>query len=310
MPDFSVFYSWQSDLPRKSTRDVIHGAAATAIRSIVADGTLVDSPRLDHDTLNVAGAPEIARTIFEKIDESAIFIADVTFIAVSKQEDSNKKPKYLPNPNVLIELGYAASQLGYERLVLVFNSAYGKPEDLPFDLVHRRFPITFKLKPSSPKAADKQAALAEAIEKAIRAANEAHYRAAERCIERLDVASVQVCMHYGQQPHFSIQPYTNLNDRLARMDERDAIARLLDLGMIRADYNLAVDKYAYHWTYLGIRVIDQMGITRLRTSPPPDLPLVFPPIDARLESTDFENTQQDVIADLSAGDSKDEHVRV
>src|SRR5688572_15275075 len=93
MPEFTVFYSWQSDLPRKTTRDIIHGAAATAITKLAGDATLVDAPRLDHDTLDVAGAPEIARTIFEKIDQAAMFIADVTFIAQSKQEDQNKRAK-------------------------------------------------------------------------------------------------------------------------------------------------------------------------------------------------------------------------
>ncbi|RTM15386.1 MAG: hypothetical protein EKK33_02145 [Bradyrhizobiaceae bacterium] len=43
-----------------------------------------------------------------------------------------------PNPNVLIELGYALRTLGYERIILVFNRAFGKIEDLPFDLRARR----------------------------------------------------------------------------------------------------------------------------------------------------------------------------
>jgi hypothetical protein len=38
------------------------------------------------------------------------------------------------NPNVAIELGYAVRELGWDRIVLVFNEAYGKlPDDLPFD---------------------------------------------------------------------------------------------------------------------------------------------------------------------------------
>jgi len=297
MPDFSVFYSWQSDLPRKTTRDIIHGAAASAIAKLAGDATLVDAPRLDHDTLDVAGAPEIARTIFEKIDQAAMFIADVTFIAQSKLEDKNKKSKWLPNPNVLIELGYAASHLGYERVILVFNTAYGETGDLPFDLVHRRFPIKFKVESGSAKAAEEQAALANEIEEAIRASNAAHYRAAERCIERLDLASVQVCLQYGRQPYFSIKPYGNLNDRLARMDERDAIARLLDLGMIRANYNLAIGKYAYHWTYLGVKAIDQMGIPPLPApQAAPTKVMEFPPIDAVLEAPGIEQSREDVIA--------------
>jgi hypothetical protein len=61
MAEFTVFYSWQSDLPRKLTRDVIHNAARDAVARLGAE--LEDAPRFDHDTQDVAGAPEIARTI-------------------------------------------------------------------------------------------------------------------------------------------------------------------------------------------------------------------------------------------------------
>jgi hypothetical protein len=44
----------------------------------------------------------------------------------------------MPNPNVLIELGYAVKTLGWNRIVCVFNMAFGRVEDLPFDLRQRR----------------------------------------------------------------------------------------------------------------------------------------------------------------------------
>jgi hypothetical protein len=43
-----------------------------------------------------------------------------------------------PNPNVLVELGYALRALGEERVILVMNTAFGKPEALPFDLRRKR----------------------------------------------------------------------------------------------------------------------------------------------------------------------------
>ncbi len=61
--------------------------------------------------------------------------------------NANKKGKAMPNPNVLLELGYAAAKLGWDRLVLVMNTNYGHPEELPFDLRNRRFPLTFKIAP-------------------------------------------------------------------------------------------------------------------------------------------------------------------
>ena len=43
-----------------------------------------------------------------------------------------------PNPNVLIELGYAIGVKGWQRIILVHNLAYGGHDQLPFDLRQRR----------------------------------------------------------------------------------------------------------------------------------------------------------------------------
>lgn len=99
-----------------------------------------ERPELDHDTKDVPGLAPIADTIFDKIDSAALFVADVTLTGVTPDG------KKTPNPNVLIELGYALKALGTERIVLVANSAAGfRPEDLPFDLRHRRGPITYEV---------------------------------------------------------------------------------------------------------------------------------------------------------------------
>jgi hypothetical protein len=45
----------------------------------------------------------------------------------------------VPNPNVLIELGYAIAILGWDRIIMLFNTNHGSfPNDLPFDLDRRR----------------------------------------------------------------------------------------------------------------------------------------------------------------------------
>ncbi|WP_321969274.1 hypothetical protein [Paraburkholderia tropica] len=51
--------------------------------------------------------------------------------------------KASPNPNVVFELGYAVARLGWERVVLLFNTQYGEfPGDLPFDFDrHRAMPF-------------------------------------------------------------------------------------------------------------------------------------------------------------------------
>ncbi|MEQ8403601.1 MAG: hypothetical protein RKE49_00790 [Oceanicaulis sp.] len=144
-----VFWSWQNDYSPNSNRHFIRDALKQAVDGVSEELGLEDADRaeLDHDTKNEAGMADIVATIFRKISEAAVFVADVTPIGVSNSsgdgEDKNLKP--LPNPNVMIELGWALSATGYERLIPIFNLASGfKPDDLPFDIRHRRV-LTYTL---------------------------------------------------------------------------------------------------------------------------------------------------------------------
>jgi len=135
-----VFYSWQSDLDNKYNRNFIKDCLIKAIKKLNRELNLIESIRIDHDTLGVAGSPDITNTILSKIDESNIFIGDISFLG--KVETG----KYCSNPNVLIELGYALSSLTDICIINVMNTSYGEPKDnLPFDLAHKRWPITYKL---------------------------------------------------------------------------------------------------------------------------------------------------------------------
>ena len=106
MNGFKVFYSWQSDLPgRRVTRDLIHEAASVAVERVAKDAGIEDSPRLDHDTAGVGGIPAIGDTILRKIATCGVFVADVSLVGETTRSDKPKKRT--PNPNVLLELGYA-----------------------------------------------------------------------------------------------------------------------------------------------------------------------------------------------------------
>lgn len=126
-----VFYSWQSDLPNACNRGFIQNALEHAVAAIGEDESVAVEPVVDRDTQGVPGAPDIASTIFSKIAISQVFVADVSIVIRNEKRAA-------PNPNVLIELGYAYKALGHERIILVFNKAYGKLEELPFDLRMRR----------------------------------------------------------------------------------------------------------------------------------------------------------------------------
>lgn len=130
-----VFYSWQSDLPNATNRGLIQSALEVAAEAIAGDETVAVEPVIDRDTEGVAGSPDIASTIFAKVDASDIVVADVSIVS-----DTNAG-RQTPNPNVLIEVGFALKSLNFERVILVFNSAFGTIESLPFDLRMRRLVV-------------------------------------------------------------------------------------------------------------------------------------------------------------------------
>ena len=134
----TVFYSWQSDLPNNSNRGFIESCLKKTIKQVDKVMPFQLELNIDRDTKSEFGTPNILDSIFKKIERSKIFIADISII------NSGSSDRKCPNPNVLIELGYAARVLGWERVFCIYNTDYGSLEDLPFDLRQRR-PIQYSL---------------------------------------------------------------------------------------------------------------------------------------------------------------------
>jgi hypothetical protein len=111
---------------------------------------------LDHDTKGLSGSPEIAHEIFNKIAAAAVFVADMTPVGEgpprTNKDGKPVAPKPLMNPNVAIELGFALHALGPSKLLMILSEAYGDTAGLPFDIQHRRHPITYKLAEAATKA--------------------------------------------------------------------------------------------------------------------------------------------------------------
>jgi len=148
-----IFWSWQNDHAPKSCRNFIRIALAEAAEKAGDELGLEEAerPELDHDTKNEPGMADISATIMAKISRSAVFVADLT--PIGKTKDG----KALPNPNVLIELGWALRALEPERIIAILNTADGwAPVDLPFDIRHRRA-LTYKLADSANAATRKAA---------------------------------------------------------------------------------------------------------------------------------------------------------
>ena len=132
-----VFYSWQSWTDGGTNRNFIEDCLARAIKEIRKDDSLRLDPVIDRDTQGVPGSADIA-----KVAEADVFVADVSFAVESTTG------RRTPNPNVLVELGYALAKLGEGKVVCVSNLATGRVEDLPFD-IRGRSVATYQLTPKS-----------------------------------------------------------------------------------------------------------------------------------------------------------------
>lgn len=165
VPTFKVFYAWQTDTPGRENRNFIEDAVKVAIKKIVRDSALEQRPEIDSATAGMSGAPAIADSIFRKIDSCGAFVADVTLVG-QLVSAGPKRSRPTPNANVLIEVGYAAKAINWERVILVMNTALGGPEELPFDL-RGRLVLKYKLLPTE-QPADARRGLAVALEEAIR----------------------------------------------------------------------------------------------------------------------------------------------
>jgi hypothetical protein len=85
---------------------------------------------LDHDREGIPGSPELVRTILDKIDASDVVVADVTLVGRCAPEPGKERPKKLINSNVAIALGYALRALTFRKVLMVFNTHYGRHEEL------------------------------------------------------------------------------------------------------------------------------------------------------------------------------------
>jgi hypothetical protein len=140
---FVIFYAWQSDLDEDRNKRLIRRCLKLAnieLEKLLYQETGVEHHIvIDEATRNVSGSPNIPNTIIEKIMRADIFVGDLSSI----NDDQPAESKRTPNPNVTFELGFAASQVGWNRIIMLVNEAYGVVSHLPFDFDRHRA-STFK----------------------------------------------------------------------------------------------------------------------------------------------------------------------
>ncbi|UCI19919.1 nucleotide-binding protein [Mesorhizobium sp. B2-1-8] len=241
-----IFWSWQSDTHQASGRHFVRGVLTDLAKELSGVEGAVDAERpefesdeqealpadkdrieIDHDTLNVGGSPIIAETILRKIREAAVFVADVTPICITLGAG-----KRVPNPNVMIELGFALEVLGHERIVLVMNGAEGgSVRNLPFDLGHWRFPAVYKLSKDSTEeyrkkvAAELKQSLRQRIEPGLKSAKVAQ---AEKNRQTKRVPKLSVAIEDGHDNPWTISQVVSSLD-VKTLEEIHAATPLLPL---------------------------------------------------------------------------------
>lgn len=132
----TVFYSWQSDSKKKFNKNFIESAIKKAIKNMDLHSPQKNEIVFTSDSRGEIGTPDLSTTIFDKIDKCDIFIADISIINAESQY------RIMPNPNVLVELGYAARSIGWSKIICVYNQKYAPVESLPFDIRGRK-PIIY-----------------------------------------------------------------------------------------------------------------------------------------------------------------------
>jgi hypothetical protein len=151
-----VFWAWQSDHPGRISRYAVREALKRAIEHLKEEVEIDEPPEearrrdihLDHDTEGLTGMPSIAAAIFKKISESTVVVCDMTPVGATPTIEGNEgdKPgRPLMNPNVAIELGYALGTIGDANVLGVLNVAFGSAASLPFDIIHKKWPVMYTL---------------------------------------------------------------------------------------------------------------------------------------------------------------------
>jgi len=125
---YTVFFSWQSDFPQ--SRRIISDALKNAKKVLASKKQPIDII-IDQGTDKVPGIPQIDTTILSKIMNCDVFVADITPVHVIEED-------LLPNPNVLLELGFAMGVVGMSCIILLAKEGEWKVKDLPFDINHKR----------------------------------------------------------------------------------------------------------------------------------------------------------------------------
>lgn len=259
--DFTVFYAWQSDTAPGFNRYLIRDALTAAIKALRIGALIEDAPRLDPDTRGPTIAPEITSSSFEKIRTSAVVVADITFVGATHAVQGRGPRKPLPNPNVALELGYAAATLGWDRVIPVINEAYGDAELQSFELRGRRPIIRYRMaEDTQTEVAEVRLHLQRSLDSALRLALSSEYERVGEIIASLDLNCLDLLKRYANDEIFWRRHDRKAAEFLMNAGVDSTFRHLLKLRLIRGNWEPSIGSYAYRWTYLGIQTLQRLGL--------------------------------------------------
>lgn len=251
MPN-TVFFAWQLDTPSEQNKSFIWNALIKACQAVAPTTHPELSPRPESGTQGVPGSPNIVDTIFTRIRACSVFIADLSFVG------STPQGRKTPNPNVLIELGFAARSIGWDRTILVLNSAFGEAKDLPFDILQHRWPIEYKLTEETLVREKRYAHLTQTITEAIADCARHDLERATSMVQALDTATLDFIAHNEQCDFIEmLLPALTTGQLLTGLDHILAARRLIEIGAIQV---VSQPYVGYGWTYDGRRMIQQLNV--------------------------------------------------
>lgn len=249
----TVFFAWQADSPSADNKRFIWDALCAAIGPAQNGQAAEEAQRPEADTRGLSGAPNIVEAIFAKIRSCSVFVADVTLTAATPGG------KRVPNPNVLIELGYAARSIGWERVILVLNGEASDAEDLPFDIRQHRWPIRYRVTPKTTAREERQAELVKDLSVALQSCAAATLLRAEEMAARLDTACLDFIATNESETLIPLPVAPKqVGQLLMSLHHTMVIRRLMEIGALRVS---ATVPFGYVWTYDGKMMIAHLNST-------------------------------------------------
>lgn len=247
----TIFFAWQLDTPVEDNKNFIWRALQDASLSLSNDARPELSPRPERDTEGVSGNPNVVQTIFNRIENCSVFVADLTFVATTN------RGKKIPNPNVSLELGYAARSIGWDRTVLVMNNAFGGAEDLPFDIRQHRWPINYRITEQTQVRSKRYVSLTNVFIDALKACEDNILTRAREMFLALDTATFEIVAIFENTQVIPLPlPAKNMGETLISLQHNLAFRRLVDLGALVVVSEPAI---GYSWSADGQRMIKEIN---------------------------------------------------